>query len=128
MQASVYIARLIGPLFLAIGVGMLANGTVYRAMAEEFLHSYALIYLSGLLALVVGLAIVNAHNVWAREWRVLITLLGWLALIGGVFRTVAPQLVSAIGLALFSGTAALLIGAIVVLALGAYLSFKGYVQ
>ena len=57
-------------------------------MAEEFLRSRALIYLSGLLTMTAGLAIVLAHNVWARDWPVLITVLGWLATIGGAVRIV----------------------------------------
>jgi hypothetical protein len=128
MQASVYLARLIGPPFVVIGLGMLANGEVYHAMGEEFLRSHALIYLSGILALVAGLAIVNAHNVWALDWRVIITVFGWLAVIGGVLRIAVPQLVQAVGTAMFSGTLVTVIAAIVVLALGGVLSFKGYMQ
>ena len=52
MQRSIYLAKLIGPVFVVIGIGMLVNGAVYRAMASEFLHSHALIYLAGLLALI----------------------------------------------------------------------------
>ena len=43
-------------MFLAIGIGMLLNAPLYRAMGEQFLGSYALIYLSGLLALTAGIA------------------------------------------------------------------------
>ena len=35
---------------------------------------------------VAGLAIVLAHNVWVPNWRVLITLLGWLMLVRGAAR------------------------------------------
>ena len=55
-------------------------------MAEEFLRSRALIYLSGLLTMTAGLAIVLTHNVWVADWPVLITMLGWLATIGGAVR------------------------------------------
>ena len=33
-----------------------------------------------------GLAIVLVHNVWTFDWRVIITILGWLAVLGGIFR------------------------------------------
>ena len=36
-----------------------------------------------------GLAIVRAHNQWARDWTVLITLSGWFALVLGLFRMFA---------------------------------------
>ena len=40
----------------------------------------------GLLDFVAGLGIVLIHNVWALNWRVLITLIGWLMLVRGAAR------------------------------------------
>lgn len=42
MQTSIFLAQLIGPGFLVIGLGMLLNRDGYRAMAQEFLKSRAL--------------------------------------------------------------------------------------
>jgi hypothetical protein len=126
MATSRYLAKLIGPLFLAIGVGMLLNGRLYQTMGEQFLASYALIYLSGILALPVGIAIVLAHNVWAPDWRILVTVLGWLAIIGGVVRIVFPLFVQHVGGSLMHSAAMPLIAGIVVLVLGLVLSFFGY--
>jgi hypothetical protein len=128
MATSVFLAKLIGPLFAAMGFGLLANQTVYRLMAEEFLHSHALIYLSGLIALVAGLAIVNVHNFWTRDWRVVITLLGWLSVIGGILRIVLPQFVASIGSAMFAQPGVPIVAGTVMLALGGFLAFKGYRQ
>ena len=44
-----------------------------------------------------GLAIVLTHNVWVADWRVLITILGWLAAIGGAVRILAPQRTGRVG-------------------------------
>ena len=128
MQASIYLARIIGPVFAVIGVGMLVNAGAYGVLVSEFLNSYAMIFLSGLLFMPVGLAIVHAHRVWDRDWRVIITIFGWLLVIGGAARIVLPQFIAAIGAAVFAHTGVILIGAIVVLALGGFLSFKGYSQ
>src|ERR1700681_4133618 len=86
MSTSVFIARLIGPIMLVIGLAVFANQSAFRAMAEEFLASRALIFLSGLLIMPVGLAIVLTHNIWAADGRVMITLFGWLNVIGGAVR------------------------------------------
>jgi hypothetical protein len=93
MSTSVFIARLIGPVMLVIGLAVLANQRAFRAMAEEFLASRALIFLSGLLIMPVGLAIVLTHNIWVADGRVMITLFGWLNAIGGAVRLVAPAYV-----------------------------------
>jgi uncharacterized membrane protein HdeD (DUF308 family) len=49
------------------------------------------IYLSGVLMFVAGLAVVRVHNRWARNWTVLITLTGWLFLTLGLVRMFAAS-------------------------------------
>jgi len=44
------------------------------------------VYLSGVLMLVAGLAIVRVHNRWVRDWTVLVTLSGWFLLLLGLTR------------------------------------------
>lgn len=126
MQTSRFLAQLIGPTLLVIGLGMLANPAGYRAMAREFLQSRALIYFAGLLALVPGLTIVLVHDVWALDWRLIITVFGWLSVVGGVFRLLAPQRVTAIGETMLASQTYMLLAGVVVLALGAILAFFGY--
>jgi hypothetical protein len=128
MQTSLYLAKLIGPTLIVIGIGMLINRDGYRAMAREFLGSRALIYLAGILAFIPGLAMVLAHNIWAADWRVIITILGWLALIGGAFRILFPQEVTRIGTRVIANPSTMLIGGVVTLSLGAILSFYGYAR
>jgi hypothetical protein len=97
MSTSVFIARLIGPVMLVIGLAVFANQRAFRELAEEFLASRALLFLSGLLIMPVGLAIVLTHNIWAIDGRVMITLFGWLNLIGGAVRLFAPAYVMQTG-------------------------------
>lgn len=49
------------------------------------------VYLSGVLLFVAGLAVVRSHNVWARNWTVLITLSGGLFLALGLVRMFAAS-------------------------------------
>ena len=128
MQRSIYLAKLIGPVFITMGLGMLLNSAVYLAMAEQFLHSHALIYLSGLLALPVGIALVLAHNVWVAGWPLIITVLGWLGIIGGVVRILVPQFVETIGTSVIEHPATLIVGGFVVLVIGCVLSYFGYLE
>jgi hypothetical protein len=100
MQTSVFLARLIGPVMLVVGLAVFAKQRAFRDMAEEFLASRALLFLSGLLIMPMGLAIVLTHNVWTADWRVLITLFGWLNAIGGAVRLLAPNTVMQTGRAM----------------------------
>ena len=117
-----------GPTFVAIALGMLINLGTYESMIAEALHTGILFYLSGLLSLLAGLAIVNLHNTWCADWRVIITVLGWLMTIGGIIRIVVPQVAIAIGSTIYGGRASTIVVAVIVGILGAFLSFKGYVR
>jgi len=126
MPPAVFIARLTGPSLLVIGVGVLLNEANYAAMIAEAAHSPTLIYLSGLLTLPLGLAILNVHRAWTADWRVVVTVLGWLLAISGVIRIVLPQFTATAATALYSTSAGLMVFAVVMFVLGGYLSFEGY--
>jgi hypothetical protein len=126
MQRSIYLARLIGPVAVAIGVGLLFNAAVYRVMAVQFLGSTALIYLSGILAMTAGIAVILAHNIWVGDWRVIITLFGWLAAIGGTFRIIIPDQIALIGQRVIDTPNMAVIGGLIVVVLGGVLSYYGY--
>jgi hypothetical protein len=122
---SLFLARLIGPVFVAVGLGALVH-VGYRETVEEFLRSAALIYLSGLLGMTAGIAVILTHNVWAADWRVLITLFGWLAAIGGAVRVILPQLLESAGHWFLAHPASMTVAGIVWLVIGALLCFFGY--
>ena len=126
MQSSTFIAKLVGPMLFVISLGMLTNQDTYHAIVGEFLHSGALVYVSGFLSLLAGLAIVNTHNAWRGEWSVIITVLGWLMLVGGVIRIVFPHFTVSFGAAVYGSTAAVVIVAVIGLVIGGFLTFKGY--
>jgi hypothetical protein len=128
MQTSRFLARLVGPFLVAIGLGLLVNADIYQQMAGQFLQSLALIYVSGLLALVAGLAIVNTHNVWVWDWRAIITILGWLGIIGGTLRIVFPQFVEQVGTAMLAQRGYVISAWIVLLVLGLWLMYVGYME
>src|SRR6202165_4686679 len=122
MQRSIFLAKLIGPLFFFLGVSLLVNQEGLRLMADQLLRNFALIYISGTITLVAGLAIVNLHNLWVRDWRVAITILGWLTVIGGIVRIVVPQHAATLGAAELTQPALLITVGIVAGLVGAWLS------
>jgi hypothetical protein len=127
MRDSISIARLIGPVMSVIGVGMLANGDVYRQMAGQFIHGYPFIYFSGVLLLLAGLAILNAHPDWTADWRSIITGIGWVLTGVGTFRIIAPQFPAFVAGSVVAHSGFFIGAGIVLLALGGFISFKGYV-
>ena len=126
MSTSIFLARLIGPVMLAIGLAVFANPRGFRDMAEEFMASRALIFLSGFLIMAAGLAIVLTHNIWTADWRVLITIFGWLNLIGGALRLFAPPLLLKAGKTMLKQPHFTTIAAAIWVVLGLLFCFFGY--
>lgn len=126
MQASIFLAKLIGPFALIVGLSTLVNARAMRGIVEEFLRSPALIFLSGIITLPAGIAIALTHNVWVANWPVIITIIGWLGIVGGAIRLLAPQRAAAFGKALYAHPAAGVIGTAFWVAIGAVLTFFGY--
>ena len=126
MQTSTFLAQLIGPVMLAAAIGLLLNRRAHRAMALEFLDSAPLIYISGVLVMTAGIAIVLNHNVWVADWPVIITLFGWMAAIGGAIRILCFSAVKRIGQAMLEKPLTTIIGGVVWLIIAAVLCYYGY--
>ena len=128
MTTSIFLARLIGPFALALGLALVVHGAGFRVLANEFLASPALVFLSGIVTLPAGLAIVLTHNVWTPDWRVVITIVGWLAVVTGAIRMIVPQQAAAKARGVIAQPLIPKIGAAIWLAIGALLCFYGYIR
>jgi hypothetical protein len=125
METSLAFAKLIGPIYLVVGAGLLLNQGYFRRVVQDIAASPALFYLTGVIALIVGGLIVSLHNTW-QGWPIVITLLGWAAIAKGVVRTLAPAWAADfVGKVTASRNATTAMG-LAALALGAYLTAMGF--
>ena len=84
-MSDAQIFQLFGLLYTAAGLGGLLTKTGYlQNLLKEFSTSPALLYLSGMMAIVVGFLLVTFHNVWVLDWTVIITVFGWISLVKGL--------------------------------------------
>lgn len=120
------IAGLAGPAFAAIGVGALINQRAMADMATQLAGNTALVFIAGLLSLVAGVAIVRAHNVWSGGWPVVVTVVGWLAIVGGLVRMWFPDMAAPIAASVTATPSLIMLAGVANLALGAFLTFKAY--
>ena len=49
------------------------------------------LFSTGLMTLVIGIALVVGHNIWDGSWRVVITVIGYLSLVKGFVILIWPQ-------------------------------------
>jgi hypothetical protein len=99
MNTSKTIAGLIGPTLVAMAASMLLNVGSFPALAEQVSHDPVLIFVSGILLFVAGLAIVRVHNRWTNGWPVLARMLfptGLAAIAGGFGQNIGAITAAAI--------------------------------
>jgi hypothetical protein len=126
METSILLAKLMGPMLLVLGLFVAFNPAQMRRIGREFLDSDALIFLSGVITLPVGLAIVVTHNVWVADWPVVITLFGWIAIAAGIARIALPGPLKRIGETMLDKTSLTTIPGVLMAMLGGYLAIQGY--
>jgi uncharacterized protein YjeT (DUF2065 family) len=92
------IFQLFGLIYLLIGLGLLFEPQYYRKLIKEMVNHKLIMFLSSYLALGVGFLIITFHNVWKLEWGLIITLMGWMAIIKGTMILVFPKFFNKIAL------------------------------
>jgi len=103
MELSVLIAKILAVIYLSVALGAMFSANYYRRLIDDLFNNAGLTYISGFLALIVGFLIVTYHNLWGRDWTVLITIVGWLALAKGVLLIAFPEFVRSYSRPVFTG-------------------------
>jgi hypothetical protein len=114
MTNSKQIAKLIGPTLIALTISEAMNLHIWASNIAP------VTYLNGTLLFIAGLSIVRVHNRWTGGWPVMVTLVGWVAILGGLFRMFAPEAQQG-----GQNTATFAV-IIVIFAIGIFLTFKAY--
>jgi len=78
-------------MFAVLGFAILFNMEFYMKAFENFFKSTGLMYFAGFFVLLMGLLLVLVHNVWTKDWTVVITILAWLTLLKGLFFLIFPD-------------------------------------
>ena len=90
MDISIFLAKALGIYLVIISIGMLVHAKIFRKIINDIINNQALLFLSGVIALVLGILLVLSHNIWQNDWRVVITVVAWLAFIKGITRIILP--------------------------------------
>jgi hypothetical protein len=88
---TIFLSRLLGLYFVLVGLAMLANRRATVEIVTALVHNAPLMFISGLIALIAGLAMVLAHNVWSGGvLPIIVTLTGWIMLLKGAIILFLP--------------------------------------
>ena len=85
-----YLAELWGISLVVIAFAMLLKPK-YLNMLFTGAEKEETLFLWGILTFLIGLAMVLAHNIWVKDWQVIITLFGWASLLKGLAILFFPE-------------------------------------
>ena len=126
MTLTAYIAQLLG-LYLALsGVLMIVREQAMMVLVPKFVDSPPFLYFLGSLRVLIGLAIVLAHNMWIGTLGTIIYLVGWLTLLRGIAMLLLPGETERKILEVFSRGNVWYATAIVAIVLGGWLAYAGF--
>lgn len=94
MELSRLIAKLISVIYISSGLAVLFRQVDFKKIADDFEKSAALIFFAGTFGIILGMILVQYHNIWVKNWTVLITIISWLMLVGGVIVVIFPKSLS----------------------------------
>ena len=93
MHIANKLAILAGSAFLVVGLSLFTNPYVSTAM-NDLVNNQGLLWVTGLVTFVMGTVMLALYNTWSKSWRVLVTIIGWLAVIKGAVLMLFPQVMT----------------------------------
>ena len=125
---TLFLSKLIGLYCILIGLSMMTRGQATVETVTVLLQNPSMVLILGVITLGAGLAMVLAHNVWSGgALVVVVTLVGWMALIKSLFFLFLPHEMEA---GLFLGQLhyrqLFYVYAAISLVLGVYLTYGGF--
>lgn len=92
MDISIFLAKFWGWYLLIFFFILSYNPGRIKQIFED-LKDQKFVILASFMAIIIGLLNILFHNVWESDWRLIITLIGWMALVEGLILFIAPNII-----------------------------------
>jgi hypothetical protein len=126
-QSTVILARIIGPLMLAMGLAVFLRPSVFVGVVDAFAADAVTPLTWGFLALLLGLIVVAFHRTWNTWLESAITVIGVISLVRGLILLFIPtQAIAAARDLLGTAPWFIMVVGLFSIALGAWLAYNGY--
>ncbi|MEA1929874.1 MAG: DUF308 domain-containing protein [Patescibacteria group bacterium] len=126
MESSIYLAEVFGWYLIIIGVIFIWKQKELKPTMHEIAGNRSLIFVVSILELLAGLFLVLKHNIWTSDYRIVITIIGWLALIEGAIYLIMSPKDTANWIKGFNKPSWYVGGGIVAIVIGIYLLLQVY--
>ena len=95
METAIIVAKIIGIIYVSFGIGLLLNGPFYKREIPKMIESSSFLMLGGFVAIILGVYIIEKSFNWQDNWTIIITIIGWIALIKGIILIAFPTFIGA---------------------------------
>lgn len=90
MILSNYLAEIWGISIVVICFSLLIKPERIKKIFTE-IENEASAFLWGFISFVIGITMILSHNIWVKDWQVIITLFGWISVIKGLSLLFLPN-------------------------------------
>ena|SRR5579871_6831492 len=126
MDTSKFLAKVMGIYLILISAVMLSNMSEFLLHVDSLINNPPLMFVAGFFTVMVGLLLVVGHSVWEANFRLLITLIGWLTLIKGLSLVLYPHFIDQVTILFMQDVKVAYAVAIVDLIIGLLLTYFGF--
>ena len=88
---TLHLLMLIGLYELAAGIAGLTGRVDWRAMTDEFVRSPSLSFVTGFMVFAIGGVMIMNHHHWTDLLAILVSAVGWIALVEGILMMIASR-------------------------------------
>ncbi|MBU0646124.1 hypothetical protein KJ611_01440 [Patescibacteria group bacterium] len=84
MEVSLFLGKVIALYFIIMALFLIIKKKSLKSTIENFWKNDGSMMFMSAIVLIMGLMVVVSHKVWTADWRIIVTLVGWLMLLKGV--------------------------------------------
>lgn len=128
MEISLFLAKALGLFYYIVGAGMILNARNLKLAIRDYMNTPTAYFLGGLCALIIGVLMVISHNIWTLDWRLLVTLLGWMGMLKGIIWGLFPRWISKEEKEWMLNDKLYAFACLVIFSIGLFLCYKGFLQ
>lgn len=126
MELSLFLAKILGAVFTAFSVSGLMRPKIVSDALRDFDHESFARLIAGCAGVGVGVAVILSHNIWAWDYRGLITLFGWTAIVKGLSYLLLPKHAVNFTKSIMKTKSQMQVVLYVTLIIGLYLLYSGF--
>ena len=90
-EISIFMARIIALIYIPLGIAMMTGQIKAKEMFADYEKSSVTTLFVGIFAVIAGTFLATYHNIWVKNWTIIVTILGWVAVVEGVLFIAFPK-------------------------------------